>query len=67
MSPGRWSEHKRLQMSVLNPQMSKKYRTLQDLESMQLVHALVSKPSTFSRQFHRYAASLSFGLAYGKS
>jgi hypothetical protein len=61
-----WRQHLRLQASILPPSISKKYTPVQDLESKQLVHTLLSHPDRFSQQFHRYASSLIFSLAYGK-
>ena len=61
-----WNTHYRLQSTVLSPRMSQKYKPVQDLESKHLVQALLRKPDDFSRQFHRYSASLAFSLAYGK-
>jgi hypothetical protein len=45
--------------------MSNTYRTLQDLESKQLVCDFLTHDDFFKR-YHRYSSSLTFALAYGK-
>lgn len=61
----RWRVHHRLQASLLNIRMSQLYRDLQDLESKQLVFDFLTH-TDFAERFHRYSASLIFGLAYGR-
>ena len=60
-----WRTHTKISASVLNIRVSQTYRPLQDLESKQLVHGLLSS-NDFPRLYHRYTASLMFSLAYGK-
>ncbi|CAL5873185.1 uncharacterized protein PFLUO_LOCUS7454 [Penicillium psychrofluorescens] len=61
-----WRNHQRLQASYLNIRVSQSYRDLQDLESKQLVHELLSPAVDFSDRYHRYSSSLIFALAYGR-
>jgi hypothetical protein len=61
----RWRLHHKIQSTFTNIHASQAYRTLQDLESRQLLQDLVQS-NDFSRAFRRYSSSLLFGLAYGK-
>lgn len=61
----RWRTHQKMQASCLNIRQSQAYRPLQDLESKQLMHDLVHSDD-FAKLYHRYTASLMFGLAYGR-
>lgn len=60
-----WRNHQRLQASYLNVRISQHYRGLQDVESRQLIHELLST-TDFADRYHRYSSSLVFALAYGK-
>jgi cytochrome P450 len=62
---GRWRAQQRVQASCLNIRVSQTYKPVQDLESKQLVFELLTD-NNFAERFHRYTASLMFGLAYGK-
>ncbi|RDA93693.1 hypothetical protein CP533_4877 [Ophiocordyceps camponoti-saundersi (nom. inval.)] len=57
--------HRRLVHSFLNRGECERYVTLQDIESKQLLHELLST-THFGRVFHRFSASLTFALAYGQ-
>lgn len=62
-----WRGYRRLQGAFLSPRMSNTYRELQDVESKQLVHELLTQhDSEFFKRYHRYSSSLTFALAYGK-
>jgi cytochrome P450 len=61
----KWRRYHRLQGAILNPQMSKTYQALQDLESKQVVLDFLSH-NEFKKNFHRYSASLTLALGYGK-
>ncbi|KJZ74355.1 hypothetical protein HIM_04117 [Hirsutella minnesotensis 3608] len=60
-----WQSYRYLLHSLLKRQACDKYISLQDLESKQLLWELLSS-SNFVKQFHRFAASTVFALAYGK-
>jgi len=62
----RWRVQHRVQASFLNIRMARKYHNIQDTESRQLVHELLSSSSDFAAIFYRYSSSLIFTLAYGK-
>ena len=61
----KWRTHTKIQASVLNIRVSQSYKSVQDLESKQLLCELLSS-NEFGQVFHRYTASLMFALAYGK-
>lgn len=60
-----WRTHQKMQASCLNIRQSQMYRPVQDLESKQLVYDLLHSDD-FAKLYHRYTASLMFGLTYGK-
>ncbi|CAM1502372.1 Fc.00g043560.m01.CDS01 [Cosmosporella sp. VM-42] len=60
-----WRNHQRLQGSFLNIRTSATYRTLQDVESKQLIFEMLSTDE-FSDRYHRYSSSLIYALAYGR-
>lgn len=60
-----WKIHHSLHTTVLNTRMCEKYHQLQDLESMEVLHEMLDSDN-FTEAFRRYAASLTFALAYGK-
>ena len=59
-----WRNHHRLHASYLNIRISQLYRNLQDVESRQLIHELLST-NDFTDRYHRYSSSLIYSLAYG--
>jgi cytochrome P450 len=61
----RWRLHHRIQMTFINIRTSQEYRTLQNLESKQLLQDLI-RSNDFSSAFRRYSASILFALIYGK-
>ncbi|KAL2014843.1 hypothetical protein VTN00DRAFT_2368 [Thermoascus crustaceus] len=61
----KWKLHHRVQGSLLSSRMVQRYHVLQDVESKQLLHELLST-NDFASSFHRYSCSLLFALAYGK-
>ncbi|GIC93732.1 cytochrome P450 monooxygenase ftmE [Aspergillus udagawae] len=61
-----WRTHRGLRRAVLSPAMAKKYRPLQSLESLQLLHELRSSTADFSQCLRRSAISLFLTIAYGK-
>ncbi|KAJ6024768.1 cytochrome protein [Penicillium herquei] len=63
----KWKLHNRVHSVLMNPRMVQNYQDLQDIESRQLVHDLLSGTvSDFGEHLHRYSSSLLFALAYGK-
>ena len=59
--------HQRIQGGMLTLRLSQQYTSLQDLESKQLLHELLSSDEdAWMDRFHRYSSSLIFALAYGK-
>ncbi|OOQ89570.1 cytochrome P450 monooxygenase [Penicillium brasilianum] len=61
----RWRLHHRIQLELLAPHRIRSYRSLQDIESRQLLYDMLSS-NDFSSHLRRYTASLVFTLAYGK-
>jgi cytochrome P450 len=61
-----WKDSRRFQHSILNPEMSKSYRPLLDLESKQVLRDMVTS-NDFDKSFSRYAHSLSSNLNFGKA
>lgn len=59
-----WKAHRRTVTSILNPAMTKQYQDIQDIESKQTLHELLTSHD-FSLIFERYVTSLQFTLAYG--
>jgi cytochrome P450 len=57
-----WRIHRRLQTSLLNNRICQSYHEIQDIESHQTLHDLLSS-NDFSDRFHRFSASLIFTLA----
>ncbi|OCH93179.1 cytochrome P450 [Obba rivulosa] len=51
---------------MLQPRMVGGYETIQELESLKLLHDMLTRPSDAGRHCQRYSASLAFYLAYGK-
>ncbi|KAF3480995.1 uncharacterized protein GIQ15_06342 [Arthroderma uncinatum] len=60
-----WKVHRSIQTAVLNPQISQKYRPIQEVESRQLLNEILDN-NGFVPSFHRFALSVTFTLAYGK-
>ncbi|KAF7561739.1 hypothetical protein G7046_g2392 [Stylonectria norvegica] len=60
-----WRNHQRLQASFLNIRTAATYKTLQNVESTQLIFEMLST-NDFSDRYHRYSSSLIFALAYGR-
>ncbi|KAE8352390.1 cytochrome P450 [Aspergillus coremiiformis] len=56
--------HQRMEAPVLSPRSSATYYPIQDLESKQLLHELLSS-NDFSLHLERYSISLLYSLAYG--
>ncbi|KAJ5923142.1 cytochrome P450 [Penicillium verrucosum] len=61
----KWRTHRHLRTMVLSPNMAKRYRGLQDLESKQLLHELLTD-NQFSVCLRRSAVSLFLAFAYGE-
>ncbi|OJK01331.1 hypothetical protein ASPACDRAFT_77104 [Aspergillus aculeatus ATCC 16872] len=61
----KWLTHRALRGAVLKPTMAVKYRGINDLESKQLLHELLTKGDRFTECVRRQAASLFLGIAYG--
>ncbi|KGO77172.1 Cytochrome P450 [Penicillium italicum] len=61
----KWRTHRHLRTTVLSPNMAKKYRSLQDLESKQLLQELLTNDQ-FSSCLRRSAVSLFLAFAYGE-
>ncbi|PYI17056.1 cytochrome P450 [Aspergillus violaceofuscus CBS 115571] len=61
----RWRRHRLLLHALLNERQCNDYINLQDLECKQLLWELLST-NDFAGRFHRFAASLTFALAYGR-
>lgn len=66
LMPGgkKWQTHRRIVVSLLNSAANKRNQYVQDIESKQVVHDLLTSHD-FSSSFERYATSLAFTLAYG--
>ncbi|KAF3391846.1 hypothetical protein DPV78_010698 [Talaromyces pinophilus] len=66
LMPGgkKWQTHRRIVVSMLNSAANKRNQYVQDIESKQVVHDLLTSHD-FSSSFERYAMSLAFTLAYG--
>ncbi|KAJ9235791.1 hypothetical protein DTO169E5_5954 [Paecilomyces variotii] len=60
----RYKLHQRLDAPVLSPRASITYHPVQDLESRQSMHDLLST-NNFTKVFERFSASVIYGLAYG--
>lgn len=60
-----WKIHHRLQASLLTNSTCQVYQGIQDIESHQLQHDLLSTDD-ISDRFRRFAASLIYTLAYGR-
>lgn len=60
----RYRLHQRMEAPVLSPRASPTYYPIQDLESKQLLHDLLSS-NKFYKHFERYSVSLLYSLAYG--
>ncbi|GIJ84579.1 hypothetical protein Asppvi_003426 [Aspergillus pseudoviridinutans] len=60
----RYRLHQRMEAPVLSPRASPTYFPLQDLESKQLLHDLLSS-NDFCKHFERFSSSLGYSLAYG--
>lgn len=63
-SSKQWQTHRRIVVSLLNSAVTKRYQYVQDIESKQVVHELLTSHD-FSSSFERYSTSLIFTLAYG--
>lgn len=61
----KWRTHRALRKAVVSPAMAKKYRGLQDLESLQLMRELLDSDD-FTQCLRRSAISLFLAMAYGK-
>ncbi|PYI15128.1 cytochrome P450 [Aspergillus violaceofuscus CBS 115571] len=59
----KWLTHRALRGAVLKPTMAVKYRGINDLESKQLLHELLTKGDHFTECVRRQAASLFLGTA----
>ncbi|KUL85540.1 hypothetical protein ZTR_08063 [Talaromyces verruculosus] len=66
LMPGgkKWQTHRRIVVSMLNSAANKRNQYVQDIESKQVLHDLLTSHD-FSSSFERYATSLAFTLAYG--
>ncbi|EEQ35713.1 putative fumitremorgin C synthase [Microsporum canis] len=62
----RWKQRNRLQMTLVNSSMAKRYRVLQDVESKQLLHKILLDGSQFMDLFDLYQANLLLVLMYGR-
>lgn len=60
-----WKTHRRLQTSLLNSRTCQLYHEIQDVESHQLLHDMLST-NDFTDRFRRFSSSLIYTLAYGK-
>ncbi|KAE8366042.1 cytochrome P450 [Aspergillus caelatus] len=60
----RFRLHQRMEAPVLSPRASSTYYPIQDLESKQLLHELLSS-NDFSLHLERYSISLLYSLTYG--
>ncbi|RHZ60691.1 cytochrome P450 [Aspergillus thermomutatus] len=60
----RYRLHQRMEAPVLSPRASPTYFPLQDLESKQLLHDLLSS-NDFCKHFERFSTSVVYSLAYG--
>ncbi|KAK6832516.1 hypothetical protein RU639_003925 [Aspergillus parasiticus] len=60
----RFRLHQRMEAPVLSPRASATYYPIQDLESKQLLHELLSS-NDFSLHLERYSISLLYSLTYG--
>ncbi|KAF9890487.1 hypothetical protein FE257_005892 [Aspergillus nanangensis] len=60
----RFRLHQRMEAPVLSPRASSTYYPIQDLESKQLLHELLSS-NDYVRHFERYSVSVLYALAYG--
>lgn len=59
-----WQAHRRIVVSLLNSTSNKRYQYVQDIESKQVLHDLLTSQD-FSSSFERYSTSLVYTLAYG--
>jgi hypothetical protein len=59
-----YRNHQRSEASVLNATASRSYTPVQDLESCQLVHQLLTSED-YTFQIHRYSASIAYSLVFG--
>nr|QDO73503.1 PeniB [Penicillium griseofulvum] len=63
----RWKTHHSLLSTFMNARMAAKYQFLQNIESKQALHDLMSVQGTeWMQVFHRYTISVTFTLAYGE-
>jgi cytochrome P450 len=60
-----WKSQHRLHVSVLSKNATDSYQILQEVETKQLLHGLLSA-SDFNDEFSRFTASISYTLGYGK-
>ncbi|KAE8389473.1 cytochrome P450 [Aspergillus alliaceus] len=60
----KWRAHNRLHMSFLNPRAVRQYRAIQELESLETLHQLLTDDN-HERLFKRFQTSLIHTLAYG--
>ncbi|KAL5338233.1 cytochrome P450 [Aspergillus crustosus] len=62
----RWQDHRRAIARLLDPAMTRRYTLIQDLESTQVLHELLSENGVhFHKVIARFAASLMLTMAYG--
>ncbi|KAL1975130.1 hypothetical protein VTN31DRAFT_3522 [Thermomyces dupontii] len=61
----RWKTHRALRTAVLKPSMTVRYREIQDVESRQLLHELLTT-TDISKSLRRTAASVFLAVAYGE-
>lgn len=63
----RWKTHHSLLSTFMNARMAAKYQYLQDIESKQALHDLMSvQGAEWMQVFHRYTISVTYTLAYGE-
>lgn len=60
-----WRLNRRLHGSLLSAHHTNAYRSLQDIQSKQLLHDFLST-NDFSHCFHQYTSNVMFTLVYGK-
>jgi cytochrome P450 len=61
----KWRNHHRIQASFLKLELSTNYRDVQDMESKQLVHDLLTD-GNFCSHFRRFTSSVMSTMAYGQ-
>ncbi|EFR00675.1 hypothetical protein MGYG_03680 [Nannizzia gypsea CBS 118893] len=62
----KWKQRNRIQTSLVNPSMTKRYRVLQDIESKHLLLKILLDGSQFFDLFELYHSNLLLILMYGR-